>query len=602
MSDQPSPSLDATARMGTVTAEGRILIDSEALAQAVYLYDPIFSDGPGSEIVDLLILEMNLAARQLRLATHIREGARASSVFVDMYKALEAANAAWRSEGTVAYNIERHSFVGAQPIVVHYEVSTLRVGDRLVQIAVDHTTVAELESAETRFRLMAEAATDGLVLLAADPEVGAMLVGYANSAARQLVPALRVGEPAPRHLVPPQIDDWRKGAGAEPFFTVIEVDMPSRRASLELSFVDVGNDMVMLTLREITDEARARAALERSDRVLQAIGVGSFGGIAVYECSFTGSSLEQLTLAWSSESLVDGSAMGSAEVMSTSELVTMARGMLQAGEQRRHGWVVVGQRGSERTVEYALVHAGDRFVLEFVERTEELEAQTALAMVRAGAEAQRSFVSRISHELRSPLNVIHGYTQLLSQLTLPQHAAGHVEVVGRGVERMVQVVDDLLLLGQIDQGLLRIDSQAVPNDALVASILAGSARCQWWSSGALVPGHRTGDAASVLTDPARFTSLAMLVAEASTVVQRGIEVAPFARGVRAGVQFVVTGDSPVVDAVWRPFLHSHLIPGAGMGLSVARSMASLLKVSMELREDVDGQARVALVLLGQIAG
>jgi signal transduction histidine kinase len=211
-------------------------------------------------------------------------------------------------------------------------------------------------------------------------------------------------------------------------------------------------------------------------------------------------------------------------------------------------------------------------------------------------------VSRISHELRSPLNVIHGYTQLLRQLTLPQHAASHVQVVGQGVERMVQVVDDLLLLGQIDQGLLQIDAQAVPNDALVASLLGGAARCQWWTAGALVLGSRVGEVASVSTDPARFTSIAMLVAEASIAVQRGIEVTAFARGVRAGIQFVANADSPVVDAIWRPFLHSHRIPGSGMGLSVARSMASLLKVSMELREYTDGSARVALVLLGQIAG
>lgn len=601
MIDPESTNSVFPASLAAVTPDGRLLLDSEGLAQAVYLYSPVF-DGPGDEIVDLMIVEMNEAAKRLRLATHIRPGVLASEVFVDMDKALDAANAAWRGTDAVAYDIERHSMVGAQPIVVHYEVSTIRAGDRLVQVAVDHTTVAELESAEMRFKLMADGATDGLVLLSVDEATRTHLVAYANLAARQLEPAIRVGEPAPRRIVPVSEESWGGRGDGAPSVALVDVELASRRASLELRFVDVGNDMVMLTIREITTEAHARAALERSDRVLQAVGAGSFGVIAVYECVVEDGRLSDLSLAWTSEgeALDSGHRLSPADVVSASELVDLARLMWRTGETRRHGWVSVNDDVVERAVEFTLVQAGDRFVLEFVERTDELRAQTTLAMVQAGLEAQQSFVSRISHELRSPLNVIHGYSQLMAQMGLPDLAARHLSVIERGIERMVQVVDDLLLLGQIDQGLLHIDLQAVPCDSLVASLLTGASRCQWWVEGALVHGPAVDHVTLVRTDPVRFTSAALLVAEASAAVQHGIEVALFARGARAGIQFVAPADSPVVDAVWRPFLHSHAIPGAGMGLAVARGMAGLLKVSMELREHPDGRA--ALVLLTHIAG
>ncbi|MEY4339320.1 MAG: hypothetical protein RLZ14_1170, partial [Actinomycetota bacterium] len=169
----------------------------------------------------------------------------------------------------------------------------------------------------------------------------------------------------------------------------------------------------------------------------------------------------------------------------------------------------------------------------------------------------------------------------------------------------VQVVDDLLLLGQIDQGLLHIDSQNVPNESLVAALMAGASRCQWWRANALVVGAVSGVAGAVAvvrTDPSRFTSVALLVAEASAAVQQGIEVKTFARGARAGIQFVVPSGSAVVESVWRPFVQSHAIPGTGMGLAVARSMAALLKVSLELREGVARDDTVSLVMVTHIAG
>jgi nitrogen-specific signal transduction histidine kinase len=76
----------------------------------------------------------------------------------------------------------------------------------------------------------------------------------------------------------------------------------------------------------------------------------------------------------------------------------------------------------------------------------------------------------------------------------------------------------------------------------------------------------------------------------------GLQVQPFDRGIRAGVQFVVDADSPVVAELWEPFVSSHTIPGAGLGLAVARSMAKALDMVVEVRTVVDEPQRVRLVL------
>jgi hypothetical protein len=90
----------------------------------------------------------------------------------------------------------------------------------------------------------------------------------------------------------------------------------------------------------------------------------------------------------------------------------------------------------------------------------------------------------------------------------------------------------------------------------------------------------------------------VLLAEASVGAagHHGIVVAPFVRGTRAGVQFVTDTASPVSDALWRPFVTSHTIPGAGLGMAVARSMAKALDVAVELR-DVPGSPELVRLVL-----
>ncbi len=592
--------------MAVLTDSGmHLLIDSESLDQAVYLFRPVF-ESDSELIIDLEIVMVNEAARHVLLSTHIVEGVLASDVFVDMHEALAAANTAWQGQRAATYHIERRGFHEGQPLLVHYEVATMRVAGYIVQVSIDHTTVGQLASADARFRLMAEADTDPLILLAPELSGQRVVVVYANPAAIAVEPGLRIGARLPQLLGEIASEAIEELRHASPVRRVVEREVLTRRITVEATFTAVGDGQVMVSARELTSEDAARAELERSDRVLRAIGSGAFGTIAVYEPQFSGGDLVDLHLLWSAAGHGHGGGhrppLDPTSVLSASDVLQMAQVMLTSGELKRSGWVPVATAdGDERSVEFTLVLAGDRFVLEFVERTEELAARTALAMVTATSEAQRSFLSRVSHELRSPLNVIHGYSQLLSRLRLQEPANDHVGHIESGVNRMVQIVDDLLLLGQLDQGLLRLEEQTVDVGELAADVMAAAAQESWWRPELLVPVGEHAIGVSVHTDPARFAMVAVLIAEASLAAEAAsaIEVAPFARGTRAGLQLVTEADATVVSSVWRPFVSSHTIPGSGLGLAVARGMAKALDLVVELRDVPGDVPRTALVILTQ---
>jgi hypothetical protein len=581
----------------------RLLLDSEALEQAVYLYRPIF-DERGEEIVDLEIVMVNTAARHVLFSEHIVEGVRCSEVFVDMHEALTAANAAWHGERPTPYRILRRGELDGEPLVMHYEVATMRVAGYIVQVSIDHTIVEQLASADPRFRLMAEASIDGLMLLTPEPDGVEFVVSYANPAAVAAEPDLRMNGRLAPGLAAIARSALSELAVTSPVRRYFQGGILTRRVSLEATFTTVVDGQVMVEIRELTSSDAARAELERTDRVLRAIGAGSFGSIAVYEPRFLSGRVVDLALLWSAGGHGHGAgerqALDATAVFPDATLLEMAQTMVRLGETKRSGWVPVpSPDGPERHVEFTLVLSGDRFVLEFVERTEELAARTALATVSAAADAQRSFLSRVSHEMRSPLNVIHGYSQLLAHLHLPDAAQAHITHIERGVARMVQIVDDLLLLGQLDQGLVRLDPRAVDVGQLADDVVEGTRGSVSCPPGSVSRWEVTVPAASVSTDPARFTALALLVAEASLFARpdEPLAIGPFFRGTRAGVQIVTRSSSPVVDELWTPLVSSHSIPGVGLGLAVARGIAQALDVTMEVREVPGHVDRSALVLL-----
>jgi PAS domain S-box-containing protein len=93
--------------------------------------------------------------------------------------------------------------------------------------------------------------------------------------------------------------------------------------------------------------------------------------------------------------------------------------------------------------------------------TERKTADAALEAARAEAEAANQakddFIAVVSHELRSPLNSMLGWTKLIKMgkidaETLPQA----LEAIERGAQAQVQLVDDLLDISRIIRGKLNL--------------------------------------------------------------------------------------------------------------------------------------------------
>ncbi|MBN1811432.1 MAG: HAMP domain-containing protein [Anaerolineae bacterium] len=83
---------------------------------------------------------------------------------------------------------------------------------------------------------------------------------------------------------------------------------------------------------------------------------------------------------------------------------------------------------------------------------------TMADQVEATHQSQRDFVANVSHELKTPLTAIQGFSQALLDGTAstPEATARAARVIHQEAERMRRMVDDLLVLARFDAGQMTL--------------------------------------------------------------------------------------------------------------------------------------------------
>ena len=94
------------------------------------------------------------------------------------------------------------------------------------------------------------------------------------------------------------------------------------------------------------------------------------------------------------------------------------------------------------------------------------------ARVQSGQQAQREFVANVSHELKTPLTSIQGFSQAILDGTAatPEQQKQSAQVIFSEAERMHRMVLDLLDLARLDAGIADLQRAPVDLAALLNSI------------------------------------------------------------------------------------------------------------------------------------
>ncbi len=92
------------------------------------------------------------------------------------------------------------------------------------------------------------------------------------------------------------------------------------------------------------------------------------------------------------------------------------------------------------------------------------------------ARARDDFTANISHDLRTPLTSIHGFTQgMIDGVIKPDEYRKTLEIISREAKHMIRLTGDILEVARIDSGRLKLNREYVDIPELLQEILEGLA-------------------------------------------------------------------------------------------------------------------------------
>ena len=260
-------------------------------------------------------------------------------------------------------------------------------------------------------------------------------------------------------------------------------------------------------------------------------------------------------------------------------------------------WLAAYLRQAQQQLEATRNHRADLMQaladLEHANRQLALLNQRVIALQRLAEEAQKaktSFVARVSHEFRTPLNMIIGLTDLIVErpeiydATLSPRLREALQIVHRNSQHLSDMVNDVLDLSRLESDHLVLHRERVPICEIIA--VAVEAVRPLLENKKLALGLAIGeDLPAVYCDRTRIEQVLLnLVSNATRYTDHGqITIAATQRGQAICVRVTDTGQGIAPadrERIFEPFAQGSSATwrdkgGSGLGLSISKQFIEL---------------------------
>ena len=233
----------------------------------------------------------------------------------------------------------------------------------------------------------------------------------------------------------------------------------------------------------------------------------------------------------------------------------------------------------------------------------ELDREALLTRVQQQNERLRNldrmkdeFIALVSHELRTPLTSIRGYSELLLHdvvfAELPEAQLSWLEVIDRNAERLLRLVEDLLITAQTSAGNLALELAELDVAAIIAQAVQSSTPVA--TARGISLNYSTEPLPAADGDRIRIGQVIdNLVSNALKFTPAGgtVDVRAYPHGPGVRIEVADTGmgiaDSEQAQLFDRFFrtarAHEEVIPGVGLGLSISKAIVETHGGKLSLR-------------------
>lgn len=267
------------------------------------------------------------------------------------------------------------------------------------------------------------------------------------------------------------------------------------------------------------------------------------------------------------------------------DLLTVAEWFIQNFHEARHKLDEISHRQVQLQQMQEDLSLANRELVRITQRTRMLER-----IAEEARQAKTEFVANVSHELRSPLNMIIGYADLISKspqaygAQLPAALLADIKAVLRNAQHLSTLVNDVLDLSQVEAGRMALSRDWISPEKVITEALA-VVKGLFKSKNLYVQSEITPNLPFIYADETRIRQVVInLLSNAGRYTARGGVVIK-SREVSGQVLFSVsdtgTGISPTdQERIFEPFQQANTSTrrregGSGLGLTISKQFVEM---------------------------
>jgi PAS domain S-box-containing protein len=237
-----------------------------------------------------------------------------------------------------------------------------------------------------------------------------------------------------------------------------------------------------------------------------------------------------------------------------------------------------------------------------------VEERAAREVAEQATRAKDEFLAVVSHELRSPLNAILGWNNMLrSQRGDDPYIARVIDTIQRNGKAQLQLIEDLLDTARIITGKMKLEVQPVELVVVIAAAL-DTVRTAADSKGIVIATDFDPEAGQITGDPARLQQVVWnLVSNAIKFTPEGGWVWVGLQRAGSGVRIVVQDTGQGIEPDLLPYVFdrfkqgdsstSRRFGGLGLGLSLVKHLVELHGGAVTAESPGKGQGTTITVSL-----
>lgn len=228
----------------------------------------------------------------------------------------------------------------------------------------------------------------------------------------------------------------------------------------------------------------------------------------------------------------------------------------------------------------------------------------AKQQVEGASEAKSRFLSRVSHEVRTPINSVLAHAQLLQLDELDEDATESVEQIITAARHITELVDEFLDLARIEAGTIPLTLDVVSPVSITGEV---TNMVHGLTAGRSAPITVDGSSGTrVLADPLRLRQT--LLNLVSNAIKYGGDDAPIEIVVRPLDERVAIDVRDHGAGIPAEQLNRVFVPfdrldadkgnqqGTGIGLSVSKQLVELMDGTIEVASEVGAGTTVTIIL------